>query len=112
MQQAIDKKLPCHVDGCELPVERWYSQGRYAADHSENTFHPWYSEQLTNDASGQPVYVKNREQQQQMMDRMGLRIYERGETKDVENRRKHAKEEQRKAMKKGFEAVLEMRARQ
>ncbi len=76
MRQAIDGTLPCFVDGCLSAVVRFYPRGKYAHDHTEITFKPWHSEQLT--LGDNPVYVKSRAEEKGMMDSMGLQRWEPG----------------------------------
>ena len=81
MKQAIDKTLSCFIEGCTESVTRIFPPGRYAADHSENTFKPWHSEQLT--LHNDPVYVKSRAEERGMMGSMGLQRWEPGMKSDT-----------------------------
>ena len=76
MKQAMDKTLSCWMDECIAPVERFYPRGRHGFDHTENTFHPWHSEQLS--LHGDPVYVKSRLEERGLMQNMGLQRWEPG----------------------------------
>ena len=50
-------------------------------DHSENTFHPYYSDALSPGAA--PVYLASRSAEQQQMDKMGMSLYEKGMKEDT-----------------------------
>lgn len=76
MQQAIDGALPCWIEGCAEKIERHYPRGRHGFDHSENTFKPWHSDQLS--LGNSPVYVKSRSEEAGLMQNMGLQRWEPG----------------------------------
>lgn len=100
MQQAANGLLPCWVDGCIEKIERRYPRGKYAHDHTENTFHPWHSDQLS--LHGDPVYVKSRLEERGLMQNMGLQRWEPGmksataqQSEDNRKRKERAKREGR-----------------
>lgn len=76
MQDAMNGALKCWVDGCTDKIERHYPRGRHGFDHTENTFKPWHSDQLS--LNGEPVYVKNRVEEAGLMQNMGLQRWEPG----------------------------------
>lgn len=93
MTDAMNHDLKC--DKCGARAERIFKPG--TADHSENTFKTWYSEQLTQGTD--PVYVKSRAEQAAMQREMGLMRWEPGMKSEgaklSEERRKRRENRQR-----------------
>jgi len=97
MQDGIEGNLSCPE--CLRKVERVYTA---PYDHSENTWRPYYSEQLS--PGRDPVYVKSRSDYYGLMKNSGLRPYESGMDKDKARKRA---EEHEKSIDETWKKVTE-----
>jgi len=87
---------------CSGHVQRVYTP---PADHSDNSFRAYYSDQLS--LTGDPIYVKTKSEWRDLQTKRGLTPYEKGMAAD---KKRHRKEENDKAVDKLFkEAVNETR---
>ena len=80
MKDAMAGKLPCFDESCIAPISRRFPRGRYATDHSENTFKPYHCENLSHGTD--PVLVTSRADEQRKMQAMGLMRWEAGMGKE------------------------------
>jgi hypothetical protein len=76
MKSALAGELMCFAEQCCERVTRIFPRGTYANDLSENTFKPYFCENLTK--GHEPVYIANRAEENRRMSAMGLMRWEPG----------------------------------
>jgi putative FmdB family regulatory protein len=75
-------------------------------DHSENTFHPYWCENLC-ERTGDKVYIKSRAHERQLMDKIGVTKWEKGVTEDRKRERAYYAQQEREKYSKAIRARAE-----
>lgn len=83
---------------CGGPVRKVY---RVPADHSDNSFRPRWSDNLS--TTGEPVYVKTGDEYRQLKSKLGLTEHEPGMSQDKKRR---DQERQQKAIDQSFNKIF------